>query len=288
MRNRLNRFGCFGFWMSQTFLIGGILVAIAPHVCAQDAVVPPKRDDFHLFLLVGQSNMAGRGDVADSDRVVHPKLLSLDQQGEWTVAVDPLHFDKPKAVGVGPGRTFGLRYAAEHPEATVGLIPCAAGGSSISAWKPGGYHDQTDSHPYDDTIRRAKVALRSGVLKGVLWHQGESDSNATAAGAYADKLRELVERLRTDLGSPGVPFIVGQLGQFSERPWSTHRQTVDSAHRSLSRVCDNVAFVSSDGLVHKGDQIHFDAASVRTFGERYYDALKHLDEKRTAGQSSRE
>ncbi len=282
MRNRLSLVGCIGFWAIQTFLIGGILVGLVPRACAQDSRAPTERNDFHLFLLAGQSNMAGRGNVTDEDRTIHPKLLMLDQQGQWEFAVDPLHFDKPNAAGVGPGRTFGLRYAADHPEVTVRLIPCAVGGSSIRAWKPGGYHDQTDSHPYDDAIRRAKVALQSGVLKGILWHQGESDSNANAADQYAENLCEFVDRIRMELDASDVPFIVGQLGQFPERPWSSHRQTVDAAHQALKRERAVVEFASSDGLVHKGDQTHFDAASARAFGERYYEAFKRLGVKLAA------
>ena len=109
--------------------------------------IPPDRADFHLFLLVGQSNMAGRGKVEQQDREPHPRILMLNKERTWVPAVDPLHFDKPNIVGVGLGRTFALDYADQHPEATIGLIPCAVGGSPISAWEPGGYHEQTKTHP---------------------------------------------------------------------------------------------------------------------------------------------
>ena len=96
-------------------------------------------DKFHLFLLIGQSNMAGRGVVEDTDKVVNPRVLMLNKQGQWVPAVNPLHFDKPSIVGVGLGRTFGLDYSAAHPDVTVGLIPCAVGGSAIASWEPGGF-----------------------------------------------------------------------------------------------------------------------------------------------------
>jgi hypothetical protein len=103
------------------------------------------KEKFHLYLLVGQSNMAGRGKVEAQDKKPHPRVLMLTKENRWTPAVAPLHFDKPFA-GTGIGRTFGIRIAENNPDVTVGLIPCAAGGSPISTWEPGGYHGQTKSH----------------------------------------------------------------------------------------------------------------------------------------------
>ena len=241
-----------------------------------DGVTLPPKEQFHLFLLAGQSNMAGRGKVADEDRRPHARVLMLTKEGRWAPAVDPLHFDKPRVVGVGVGRTFGILYAQSHPRVTVGLIPCAAGGSPIAAWEPGGYHPQTKSHPYDDALRRGRNALRSGVLKGILWHQGESDAKPGQAEVYEKKLHAMVARFRKELAAPGVPFLAGQLGQFAERPWNDAKRRVDAAHRSLAGSVPHSAFVSSDGLTHKGDQVHFDAKSYRELGKRYAATYKKL------------
>ncbi len=122
-----------------------------------------QRNDSHLFLLAGQSNMAGRGIVEDEDRVAHPRVLALTAAGAWTPAIDPVHFDKPFA-GVGLGRTFGITLAEADPTITVRLIPCAVGGSPISVWQPGQFWNQTQSHPYDDTISRARrLAIRTAL-----------------------------------------------------------------------------------------------------------------------------
>lgn len=248
-----------------------LLVFVASVACGEENVVLPAKKDFHLFLLVGQSNMAGRGQVAAQDQIVHPRVLTLTKDQQWKHAVDPIHFDKSVA-GVGLGRTFGIVVAEAMPEVTIGLIPCAVGGSPIAAWQPGGYHTQTKSHPYDECLQRAKVALQAGTLKGILWHQGESDSNEGRAEVYEEKLHELVQRFRRDLDAPNVPFIVGQLGQFEERPWSDQRKRVDQAHRSLPTKVDHTAFVSSEGLGHKGDEVHFSAEACRELGRRYAEA----------------
>ena len=127
----------------------------------------------------------------------------------------------------------------------------------------------TGTHPYDDALARLRVAQQSGKLRGVLWHQGESDATPALSVLYAGKLRDLIARFRADAGDPNLPFIIGALGKFDGKPWTTEMTRVDSVHRAIAASMPNVAYVSSDRLVDKGDKLHFDAASQRTFGERY-------------------
>lgn len=256
-------------------VVAGLLVSAGR---AQSGSLPAK-ENFHLFLLIGQSNMAGRGAVTPADQVPHPRVLALNKAGEWVPAVDPIHFDKTIA-GVGLGRTFGLEVAAATPGVTIGLIPCAVGGSPIDSWSPGALDAATKTHPWDDAIRRAKVALASGTLKGILWHQGESDAKRELAPAYAAKLAGLVARLRAELGAPGVPFVAGQLGKFADVPWDEFKVQVDRAHRELPGRVPRTAFVSADGLAHKGDKIHFDADALRELGRRYAAAYLKLADTR--------
>lgn len=270
---------------THTIIVAGLLSAIGLTTLlpAQNVEAPalPSRENFHLFLLVGQSNMAGRGEVTEADRKPHPRVLMLTKEGRWAPAVDPLHFDKPKVIGVGLGRSFASVVAEANPDVTIGLIPCAVGGSPIDAWQPGAFYKPTSSHPWDDAIRRARRAMDDGTLKGILWHQGESDSRPERAADYEAKLHDLVNRFRTELDAPDVPFLVGQMGQFAERPWDESKQQVDAAHRRLPEKVPHTAFVSSDGLKHKGDEVHFDADSYREFGRRYAQAYLKLNEQPT-------
>ncbi len=252
-------------------------VVVAPSY-GQGAIVPSDPSRFHLFLLAGQSNMAGRGKIDQESRRAHERVLTLDKSGEWVAAVDPLHFDKPKIVGVGLGKTFAEDYADRYPEVTVGLIPCAVGGSPIDAWRPGGHHRSTNTHPYDDAIARVKLAMKSGVLKGILWHQGESDAKPALAAEYEQNLHALIARFRDQLNSPSVPFIAGQMGKFPERPWDEDRKRVDAVHQRLPSSVAATGFVVSDGLSHKGDFAHFDTSSYRTLGHRYFEAYRSLVE----------
>src|SRR5699024_7187519 len=142
----------------------------------------------------------------------------LSKNGKWVPATEPIHYDKPVA-GVGPGRSFGKVIKSRDTTIKVGLIPCAVGGSSITVWKPGGYHQQTQTHPYDDCIARAQKARKDGTLKAILWHQGASDSNPDQAPPYKKRLYKFVKDFRNDLGTPNLPFIAGELGQFDCCPW---------------------------------------------------------------------
>lgn len=235
----------------------------------------PRKESFHLFLLVGQSNMAGRGLVEPQDTKPHPRVLMLSKDGRWVPAVDPMHFDKPSA-GVGLGKTFGQVIADANPDITVGLIPCAVGGSPIDTWKPGAYYPATKSHPWDDMARRIAISLPAGTLKGILWHQGESDSLPEFAPTYEPKLHDLVKRLRELLQSPQMPFIAGQMGKFADVPWTPEKVLVDRAHQDLVRHVPFCTFVSAEGLQHKGDKIHFDSPSFRELGRRYAKAFFQL------------
>jgi len=244
---------------------------------------------YDLYLLLGQSNMAGRGAIAFQDSVIPARVASLNRTNKWVVAQDPIHFDK-KVAGVGLGRTFGIELAKKTPYGNIGLIPCAVGGSSIDCWKPGGYHEQTNTYPWDDMEKRIKVALKSGKIKGVLWHQGESDSKPENCKEYKVKLEDLIQRIRKLCGDENLPFVAGELGKFYvKKQKNTYpkikRTPAEIVVRSTKRVAKNdskVGFVSSNGLKHKGDITHFNAKSYRTLGKRYAKEMLKL-QKDNAG-----
>jgi hypothetical protein len=242
------------------------------------AVQAPTTAQRDLYLLAGQSNMAGRGTVEPSDRVPVAGILMLDRSLAWVPAADPVHFDKPSA-GVGPGRAFAIAVHDAEGGRAMGLVPTAVGGSPISSWEPGALDAATKTHPYDDAIVRARAAMRDGRFRAILWHQGEADATPELSVLYGDRLRTVITRLRAELGDPTLPFIIGQLGQFPRSRWSAAKERVDSAQRAVAGTMPNVAFVSSDGLRHRGDSLHFDSASARELGRRYAAAYLALSRR---------
>ena len=135
-------------------LFMGLFTVLSTTRAEEKASQLPPKEKFEIYLLIGQSNMAGRGKVDPATNKAHPRVLKLDKQGKWVPATDPLHFDKPKIAGVGPGSGFGPVIAEAKPGVTIGLIPAAVGGTPLSRWVKGG--DLYDggaalfAHPVED------------------------------------------------------------------------------------------------------------------------------------------
>jgi Carbohydrate esterase, sialic acid-specific acetylesterase len=223
-----------------------------------------------LYLLIGQSNMSGRGMVEDQDRVVHERVFNFNRDGQVVAAVDPLHFDKPKVCGVGPARTFGIEVAKTQTKRNVILVPCAVGGTSIDTWQEGAYDQDTRTHPFDDMLQRVKRASALGHWRAVLWHQGSSDANEKKSSTYHTKMLKLVADVRAVIDGPEVPFLIGQMLNDPIKPWNNYFREVDEAHQRVCAELPAMAYVSSAGLKAKINDIeHFDSFSARELGVRY-------------------
>ena len=230
-----------------------------------------------IYLLMGQSNMSGRGKINDSlSKISNDRVFMLDSNFNWVPAKHPVHFDKPKHVGVGPGLSFGIEMAKSNPSASIGLVPCAVGGTSISVWEPNALDSSSKKHPYDDALKRIKAAMKSGTIKGVIWHQGESDSKPKRSKEYLANLEKLIYRIRQEVGNPTLPFIVGELGDFKPA-YITFNEII----RSLPEHVNFTSVVSSSGLIHKGDTTHFDARSEEEFGRRFSKAMLEVQKSST-------
>lgn len=230
---------------------------------------------FDLYLLIGQSNMSGRGYITGKFKTEsNPNVFMLTKENKWILARNPLHFDKPKVAGVGPGLSFGIAMEKAKPTHKIGLIPCAVGGTSIDTWKPDGYDEHTKTHPYDDMLLHLKAALKSGVLKGVLWLQGESDSKPEKSAVYLPKLETLIKELRSVAGNPDLPFVAGQLGRYREE-----YQNINKVLKELPEQIPHTAIASSKGLTDRGDKTHFNSESQEKMGDRMAKQMKKLEKK---------
>ena len=136
----------------------------------------------------------------------------------------------------------------------------AKGGTRIEEWGKG-------TKFYAEAVRRTKAAIAGGgTLKGILWHQGES--NEKNPDDYLDMLKALVEDLRKDLDSPDLPFVAGQVNNL---------KPINDQIAKLPETVPHTAFVSSEGLKAM-DRWHFDAPSMKLLGERYADEMLKLQE----------
>lgn len=225
----------------------------------------------HSFLLIGQSNMAGRGFLNETMEINTEKIYIL-RNGRWQAMFRPINPDRNKS-GANLAERFAELYIRKHNE-DVGLICCADGGTHISQWLPG-------EVLYDNAVFHAKLAMRSSSLAGILWHQGESDCAIERCGAYKEKLMYVLTQLRKDLGMPNIPILLGGLGDFltdCPRPdWNfSNYPLINAASQSVAEELGNAGFVPATGLTSNPDNLHFSAASLYKFGERYFHEYEKL------------
>jgi hypothetical protein len=226
---------------------------------------------FHVFLLLGQSNMAGYPKAQDADKAKNEriKVLGYDncaatgrQQDKWDVAVPPLHECWNGAIG--PGDYFAKTLIEKLPAGdTIGLVPCAISGEKIETFlKAGG-------SKYDWIVQRAKLAQQAGgVIEGFLFHQGESNNGDPS---WPGKVNTLVTDLRKDLGLGEVPLLAGELAY--DGGCAGHNKLVDM----LPSVVSHAYVVSAAGLMlDPADtqwRLHFGHDSQVTFGKRYAEKM---------------
>ena len=252
----------------KSILVLGLFFSGLGSAFAQTKVDP----NFELYILIGQSNMAGRGLITPEFRdVAPPQVWMLAKDNQWVPAKHPLHFDKPKSAGLGPGLAFGIDMAEENPGVKIGLIPCAVGGTPIEHWEPGAFDQATKTHPYDDAMLRIKAAMKYGIIKGIIWHQGEANSSPQGAKFYLTKLDSLIQRIRAAVGNPRLPFVVGELGRYRER-----YALINAELAKVPALIPYAELASSAGLVHKGDSTHFDGPSANLLGQRFAEKMKEL------------
>ncbi len=234
-----------------------------------------KKLNMDVFLLIGQSNMAGRAPIKKSQQDTLQQVF-LFNDSSFVPAVNPLNqystVRKPISwQKLNPGYAFGKTLAI-HLHQKIGLVINARGGTKIEWWEKG-YHGNNDFNLYEKALKAIKEAQKHGILKAILWHQGESDPHLSKE-AYLSKLKKLVSDLRQDLGTD-VYFLAGELGR-----WRSSAKTVNQAISEIPQKINNADFIKSDELHPlKGDSTnpHFNNQSQLILGKRYaLKILKHI------------
>lgn len=224
----------------------------------------------HSILIIGQSNMAGRGFKEEVDPIVNERI-SIMRNGLWRTMYTPINADRVTA-GVNLVETFADMYVKEH-NVDVGIIPCADGGTCLSQWQVGGLL-------FDHTCYMAELALRTSNIVAVLWHQGESDCNEEDCHTYKEKLSVIFEGFRNRLKLNDVPFLVGGLGDFLGEYFGNNCfEHINNALKQYAEENDKTAFVSAQGLGSNPDKLHFSAQALREFGVRYYNEFIKIEDK---------
>jgi Carbohydrate esterase, sialic acid-specific acetylesterase len=220
------------------------------------------------FLMLGQSNMAGRGFLHEVDPIYNEKIKML-RNGQWQMMTEPINYDRPVA-GVSLAASFADQYSKANPDDEIGLIPCAEGGSSLNDWHPQGTL-------FQHALSEARFALDTSEICGILWHQGESDSHQSLHETYYEKLSLIIETLRNELNLQDVPLIIGELGHFLGKDgfgkYSSEYQEINKELHRFAHEQPHCYVVSAEGLTANPDGIHLNAVSQRKFGFRYFEAF---------------
>lgn len=229
--------------------------------------------------MIGQSNMAGRGDFGEVEEINNP-LCKMLRNGRWQPMSEPINPDRGVFIyyhsGVGLAASFADEYAKHFGE-EIGLIPCADGGTKLLQWQPG-------ELLYDNAVAQARLAQRTSEIAGILWHQGESDSwDAENAARYRERFLNMLTALFKDLNLPEeTPVIIGGLGDFVKEYKNGTYIYFEKINKTLENLADELScggFVSAKGLTCKEDGIHFNSKSYREFGKRYFNAYLSATKK---------
>lgn len=222
------------------------------------------------ILLVGQSNMAGRGFLEDVPAIYNENLQMLCN-GRWQMMAEPINYDREVA-GIGPASAFAQAWSLDHPDEKLGIIPCAEGGSTIEEWSP-------ESMLMRHAISEAKFAQETSEIIAILWHQGESDSLNQNYLTYQEKLTASLQHLRKTLGLENTPLLMGELPPFLGKSGfglsAVESKEINEIIKQTAQELDQSYFVSAQALTANPDGIHIDAASQRRFGLRYYQAFRN-------------
>lgn len=234
----------------------------------------PQKDDLWIFVMAGQSNMAGRGTIEAKDQLTNNRILTINSKNEIVVAKEPLHFYEPSGAGLDCGVAFGTEMLQNIPDhVAVLLIPTAVGGSSITQWINDDTHRKVKL--LSNFKQRLQSSLKSGVLKGILWHQGEADAhNEATIEAYEQNLKTLFSKFRAIGGNTSLPIVIGKLGSYSTNQNSWNR--INESIIAYSHTDPFCTVVETADLEHKGDKIHFNSDAQRMLGKRYAEAISAL------------
>ena len=231
--------------------------------------IVPAKDNVWIFILAGQSNMAGRGLVAPEDTLSNQRIFSVDKLDQLIYAKEPLHHYEPKLQGLDCGLAFARTLLENIPDSIyVLMVPTAVGGSSVEQWLNDDEHRGV--RLLSNFRSKSKLVADLGVIKAVLWHQGESNANPDKLPTYGTKLDSLFGIFREAVGIDTLPILLGELPAFPKN--YDNRQAVNKIIYGYAEMDDWAKVIYTQDLDHKGDSTHFNAAGQRIMGERFADA----------------
>ncbi|RXF68168.1 sialate O-acetylesterase [Arcticibacter tournemirensis] len=275
-------------WLKQNIQL--TLLAFAGLLLANSSAFSQDKN-FYIFLCLGQSNMEGNAKFEAQDTVANQRFRVLQAVdcpdlgrsiGNWYAAVPPLCRCR---TGLTPVDYFGRTMTAGLPsDIKIGVINVSVGGCKIELFDKSNYQSyvstspdwlknmvkEYDGNPYGRLVEMAKAAMKDGVIKGVLLHQGESN---TGDIAWPQKVKTVYGNLLKDLGIDPVPLLAGEVvGEDQGGKCASMNKII----ATLPAVLPNAYVISSAGCLAAPDNLHFNAAGYRQLGKRYGEKMLSL------------
>lgn len=248
---------------------------------------------FYIFLCFGQSNMEGNARIEPQDTTVDERFQVMEAvdcsnlgrtKGKWYPAVPPLCRCR---TGLTPADYFGRTMAANLPKKVrIGVINVAVGGCKIELFDKDNYQSyvttapawmmnmikEYDGNPYGRLVEMAKLAQKDGVIKGILMHQGESNTNDTL---WTKKVKVVYDNLMKDLNlnPKKVPLLAGEVVHEDQGGVCAGMNSIIA---TLPATIPNSHVISSAGCPDGRDNLHFNAEGYRMFGKRYAEKMLAL------------
>jgi hypothetical protein len=242
--------------------------------------------NFYIFLCFGQSNMEGQGRIDPQDRTVDNRFQVMEAvtcsnlartMGNWYVAVPPL---TRCYTGLSPTDYFGRTLVANLPSnIKVGVVNVSVAGCAIELFDKNNYQayaatapswmisiiNEYGGNPYGRLVQIAKLAQQDGVIKGILLHQGESN---TGDNQWPSKVKGVYDNLLSDLGltADSVPLLAGEVVNADQGGVCA---SMNSIIAKLPQTIPNSYVISSAGCTDTTDNLHFNSAGYRELGRRY-------------------
>ncbi len=254
---------------------------------AQKQVTIPKEflGKLSLFILVGQSNMSGRGELPETPQSINPRVFVFGNDYKWHYAVEPI--DSPVnqvdsvSIDTDAGYSLATGFAntllKKNPELVIGFIPCAKGGSSIQKWQ----RNLSDQSLYGSCLKRARAASTVGQIAGVLVCQGPADARDPAKYPkklsspfeWKKKFTRFVNDIRMDLGIPNLPVVFSQMGRTSNPAGWPYWELVKKQQAEVS--IPNTIMTTSMGLPLSAE-VHLTSKGYDILGKRFAEAFWRL------------
>ena len=224
----------------------------------------PNSNNVWIFIMAGQSNMAGRGFVEPQDTIPNKRILTINKNNELIYAKEPLHFYEPSGSGLDLGLSFGEKIISKIPDSiSVLIIPTAVGGSSIEQWIENKKHRNVEL--LNNFKNKVKIAET----------YGESNTKDELSISNYDKnLSLLFTKFRQITNDEQLPIIIGKLGSYSNNKKNFKKLNLEI--ETYAKTDKNVRIVKTSDLTDRGDKLHFDSKSIRVLGDRYAEKILEI------------